>query len=163
MRLISHYLTTCYAYSSEIQCLASVQQVDIYVQLDYTICPAQQLQCNACWALAAASAVESKRAIERGTLLPLSRQQLVDCVDAAHGYPHSSCKSGYTEDAFKYMVSSGVATEAAYGSYTGQRSVCNTALLSSLPSSQLVRLTSPGYREITPNSATALMQVGKSR
>ena len=140
MRLISHYLTTCYAYSSEIQCLASVQQVDIYVQLDYTICPAQQLQCNACWAFAAASAVESKRAIERGTLLPLSRQQLVDCVDAAHGYPDDSCKGGFAEDAFKYIQAQGLASEAAYGNYTGQKSTCKNSLLSMLPAAQLVKL-----------------------
>ena len=103
-------------------------------------------------------------AIEQGRLLNLSRQQLVDCVDAPAGFPYTNgCYSGSAPDALVYMQSQGVATEAAYGSFTGKKSVCKSNLLSSLPASQLVRLSSPAYEDIRPGSATALMQVGETQ
>ncbi|GAB4823062.1 hypothetical protein N2152v2_010108 [Parachlorella kessleri] len=51
--------------------------------------------CGGSWAFAAASAVESKVAIEQGRLLNLSRQQLLDCVDATTGFPSTDgCNTG---------------------------------------------------------------------
>ncbi|GAB4823063.1 hypothetical protein N2152v2_010109 [Parachlorella kessleri] len=122
--------------------------------------PKDLAPCGATWAFAAATALEAKLAIDHGKLLNLSTQQLVDCVDAAHGYPHNDgCYSGFAEDAFSYIQAHGLATEAAYGKYAAQKLACKESLIRSLPASQLVRLSaSPGYKNITPNSATALMQ-----
>jgi hypothetical protein len=75
--------------------------------------------CGSCWAFSAIGNIESQYAIKKGKILEFSEQQLVDCDKVDQG-----CNGGLMEDAYKYLETSGVMTEADYA-YHGLAGRCN--------------------------------------
>lgn len=71
-----------------------------------------QGQCGSCWAFSAIGALEGLSKIEKGTLLTLSEQQLVDC--AGGDYQNEGCNGGYMDTAFWYVIDNGITTEDQY-------------------------------------------------
>jgi C1A family cysteine protease len=76
-----------------------------------------QGQCGSCWSFSTTGAVEGANQIKTGKLQSFSEQQLVDCdkVDAG-------CNGGLMDNAFKFLESNPIDTEAAYP-YKGRRSL----------------------------------------
>ncbi|KAH9282342.1 Cathepsin L-like proteinase [Echinococcus granulosus] len=68
-----------------------------------------QMSCGSCWAFASVSAVEWHWAIHHGRSLPLSVQQLVDCVQSNFG-----CNGGIIENALAYIQSHGIMLNRDY-------------------------------------------------
>lgn len=58
-----------------------------------------QYFCGSCWAFSAIQAAESANAISTGTLLSLSEQNLVDCVDTCEG-----CNGGLMDLSYDYII-----------------------------------------------------------
>ncbi|XP_020262545.1 zingipain-2-like [Asparagus officinalis] len=69
-----------------------------------------QMLCNCCWAMTAASTIESLGKIKTGVLYTLSTQQIIDCDKGNNG-----CKPGTVHGAYRYVVRNrGLTTEATY-------------------------------------------------
>merc|ERR1712232_1041747 len=77
--------------------------------------------CGSCWTFSATGALEGAWQIAAGELVPLSEQQLVDCVNGGGG-----CSGGLMDMAFKYEKDHDVCTEASY-QYEGQNGACRAA------------------------------------
>ncbi|GJP46916.1 hypothetical protein CLOM_g6162 [Closterium sp. NIES-68] len=79
-----------------------------------------QGQCSACWAFAAAGAVEGAYYALSAQLPPnssLSSQQLVDCAVG-------SCAGGYPEDALQYVTANALGYATSYA-YRATKATCN--------------------------------------
>jgi C1A family cysteine protease len=104
-------------------------------------------QCGACWAWAAAGAIEGAGFVAAGGGAPLveaSIQELLDCASGNQG-----CNGGMADLAFQWAVSNkGVASADAYP-YTGQGGACRAT---SVPNSLAVS----GFKDVPPNSELAL-------
>ncbi|CAK8530697.1 unnamed protein product [Lathyrus sativus] len=78
--------------------------------------------CGACWAFSTVAAIEGIVAINTGTLISLSEQEVLDCVldgDCDEG--------GFVPEGFKWVVGNlGVASRADYP-YTASKGVCKSA------------------------------------
>jgi C1A family cysteine protease len=79
-----------------------------------------QGQCGSCWAFSATGAIESSHAIQSGTLLSLSEQQLVDC---SQSYGNNGCEGGVMNNAFKYASRNTLVPQSFYP-YTAKASRC---------------------------------------
>lgn len=112
------------------------------------------MQCGACWAFAAAGAVEAKYKISNGQDWDLSEQQLVDCL--AH-----SCGGGDPAVALEYIYGYGLVPEAAYPFIgTSSSYLCNTSVLAGVPASDRAHLlVGQGFTFLESFSATELMKV----
>lgn len=75
-----------------------------------------QKQCGSCWAFSSIAAMEGSHFIEKGELLKLSEQQLVDCSKKEG---NEGCNGGLEVWAFKYAEKTAVELEKDYR-YTGK-------------------------------------------
>lgn len=72
-------------------------------------------QCGACWAVAAASALQAHIKIGTGVDINISEQEIVDCV-----YSPGTCEAGGTlEAAFEYVKQNGISDNVTYPFLSG--------------------------------------------
>ena len=77
-----------------------------------------QGQCGSCWAFATVANAESWWAIQKGELLDLSEQEIVDCATGL-GYWNMGCNGGNPDSSFKYMINNGICDEIADPYFSG--------------------------------------------
>jgi hypothetical protein len=123
------------------------------------------LQCSSCWAFASAAALESLNAIQRGQLVNVAEQDIIDCAPVTPGFPpRTECGPGMSTEAMQLSQTTGVTTDNIYGNYTARKGTCNAQAVQSAPPTDVFRIvTSPGYQDVTPRSATELLRVSRSR
>ncbi|KAK6636142.1 hypothetical protein RUM43_009794 [Polyplax serrata] len=79
-----------------------------------------QLYCGSCWDFSAVGTVESQWAINKGQLIELSKQQLLDCDKLGN-----NCEGGNIYQAYEDIISmGGLEAEKDYP-YLGVKSTCN--------------------------------------
>jgi KDEL-tailed cysteine endopeptidase len=80
-----------------------------------------QGQCGSCWAFSATGAVEGVWAINKGKLIDLSEQELVDCANG-FAYGTHGCNGGEMDGAFKYIIQNGQCSLIDYPYTSGSES-----------------------------------------
>ncbi|KAL7861645.1 hypothetical protein SRHO_G00130860 [Serrasalmus rhombeus] len=99
----------------------------------------QQGSCESCWAFSAAGALEAQMFRKTFKLVPLSKQQLVDC---SKRFGNNGCNRGYPHLAFEYIMSSkGLEAESTYP-YKAKDEMCHF-------NSQNVVATCRGFKFLT--------------
>ena len=83
-----------------------------------------QGQCGSCWTFSATGAVEGIWAIERGQLIDLSEQELVDCATGT-AYGSHGCSGGQMDGAFKFVIQNGQCSLTAYPYTAKDGNKCN--------------------------------------
>jgi cathepsin L len=99
---------------------ASIDWTD-YNGVDYVTPVKNQGSCGSCWAFATTGSLECRYAINKGSLVSLSEQQLVDCSTS---YGNYGCDGGWWYNAYAYIEAvKGLCTEAEYP-YKGVDGTC---------------------------------------
>jgi len=115
-----------------------------------------QGHCGSCWAFATTETIESYAAIESGTLLTLSPQQLAGCApNPLDCGGVGGCQGSIPEVAFDYVQLYGMTTEwmLPYTAYHGDTGTCGFNRTTT-PSS--VKIT--GYTKLPSNDYAAVMK-----
>jgi len=88
-----------------------------------------QGQCGSCWSFAATGAIEGAYFISTGSLLSVSEEDLVQCSYLRTVPPNLGCSGGQSYNAFNWVKSNGIASEAAYpyDSGGGTTGSCDTS------------------------------------
>jgi hypothetical protein len=82
----------------------------------------RQGRCGACWAIAAAGALEGANAIHTDKLVEMSEQQILDCA-SMEPFRSVKCDGGYISEALRYAKTSLIATRENYP-YLGFNNTC---------------------------------------
>lgn len=112
--------------------------------------PPDQAICGSCWAHGAAGTIASSVFLKTGSLMPHSRQQLMDC---SWNQGNFACDGGLDYMGYEWIMTQetpGLATQASYGPYLGQDGRCHSSDLSVLASLK-------GYVNVTSGDETALL------
>merc|ERR1719421_1001035 len=86
-----------------------------------------QGQCGSCWAFSTTGSVEGAFQIAGNPLTSFSEQDLVSCASSSG---NQGCNGGLMDDAFKWIESNGIASEASYPytSGSGQTGTCKSSV-----------------------------------
>lgn len=123
-----------------------------------------QGSCNGCWAFAAVATIESMYLIKVGgnasdPLMHLSEQQLISCVNAAHGYASQGCNMGLSDEAMDYAIANLVTLDSVIP-YTQQTGTCGAPLMANVTAAAVIGETMQmsGYHvNLLPYNAPMLM------
>jgi len=107
--------------------------------------PKNQARCGSCWAFSTTGSVEGAYQIASGKLVSLSEENLVVCDHIDNG-----CHGGAMQNAFEWIKSNGICTEAdyPYTSGNGQTGQCKRGCKPAV--------TVTGYTNVPPHSEDAL-------
>jgi cathepsin L len=88
-----------------------------------------QRSCGSCWAFAATATLESHIAIQTGTLLELSVQELVSCVpNPLHCGGNGGCTGSTVEIALEFVSQHGIVDEWSFGYQSGNGAKVNCTI-----------------------------------
>ncbi|GMI86763.1 senescence-associated gene 12 [Hibiscus trionum] len=108
-----------------------------------------QGQCGCCWAFSAVAAMEGVTKLTTGTLISLSKQELVDCDTKGED---QGCQGGLMDDVFQFIQKNkGLTTESNYP-YTGVDGTCNANQEANHAA------TINGFQDVPANSEDALQK-----
>jgi len=107
-----------------------------------------QGQCGSCWAFSSTGAMEGAYFKSQGSLVSLSEEDLVQC----NSVTDSGCNGGLMDNAFAWVETNGIASEAAYPytSGSGTTGTCD----SSKKANPVARIS--GYTDVASNSQSAM-------
>ncbi len=106
-----------------------------------------QGQCGSCWSFSTTGSIEGAHAIKTGTLVSLSEEQLINCVNSGA----FDCNSGGDMiEGFKYVISNkGIMTEASWPYALKDHQTCKAKAP--------YAATISGYKSVTSNDEAALL------
>jgi len=111
-----------------------------------------QGQCGSCWSFSATGGVEGSYLIATGKLIPLSEEELVQCVPRL-GYGCAGCNGGWEDRAMGWVKDNGgitTETDYPYTSGTGTTGSCNTGKLGDVSATvkNVVEVTANSYNQM---------------
>lgn len=104
-----------------------------------------QQSCGSCYTFASAAALEALYFLDKGTLVDLSNQQLLDCTSS---YGNQGCNGGLMVPCYKYVKEKGI---EKFSDYTYKNKVGSCAY-----NAQKVVYKNGGYAEVPKNDFTQL-------
>jgi hypothetical protein len=116
----------------------------------YSVKIKQQGSCGSCWAFAAVASLEKFHFDKSKTRVDFSQQELVDCETGSNG-----CSGGYSEKAFNYASTNGLALASKYP-YRGSQGSCGKSSANSVK----IGNSGSGYNGYSQSKMVLLSQKG---